>query len=306
MSARLWFRVEDVLPLAEHALACPTHRLTRAQVAAGEHNTPALILRRSGFKGELRSNGAPLWYTPHNGEQFAYGGSWRRLDAAAEPDEHLYLPLRHAGPDGRRLIDVLRAGRALGRTWVAIDTDAVPGCALGTQHVELFDHRADIAPPGARWRPVMVTSSVIDGRDYPALVADGYVAGGDDRLICRFHPRAVRQMAADLAGPWRAYMMPGECPLLRFDGTTVLLLEEEDVGAGIRLDVDDRYYPDRDGYYSIGAYRWPWHTSPVVAAMPARDRLRLHLTALSARLRERAPNHRRPRPAPAAHDDPPF
>ncbi|WP_019901941.1 hypothetical protein [Salinispora arenicola] len=82
MSTRLWFRVEDALPLAEHALACPTHRLTRAQLMAGEHNTPALALRRRGGEGELRSNGVPVWYTPHGAEQIAHGGSWRRVGAA--------------------------------------------------------------------------------------------------------------------------------------------------------------------------------------------------------------------------------
>ncbi len=306
MPTRLWFRVEDVLPLAEHALACPTHRLTRAQLAAGEHNTPALTLHRTGPEGQLRSNGVPVWHTPHGDEQAAYGGAWRpTASSVPEPDQHLYLPLRHAGPDGRRLIDILRAGRALDRPWLAINTDAGPGCALDTRHVELFDHRADIAPEGARWRPVMVTSSVIDGRDYPALVADGYVAGRDSRLICRFHQQTVRQMAADLAGPWRADMMPGECPLLRFDGTTALLLEEEDIGAAIRLDVDDRYYPDRDGYYSIGAYRWDWQTSPI-EGMPVRNRLRLYLSALSGRLRRITAAHRLPRQTSAAGDNPLF
>ncbi|TWG28178.1 hypothetical protein FHX75_111329 [Micromonospora palomenae] len=31
MSTRLWLRLEDVLPLAKHALVCPTHRLTGAR-----------------------------------------------------------------------------------------------------------------------------------------------------------------------------------------------------------------------------------------------------------------------------------
>ncbi|MEV4465114.1 hypothetical protein AB0J51_15985 [Micromonospora echinofusca] len=200
MSNRLWFRVEDVLPLAEHALACPTHRLTNAQVAAGEHNTPALTLRRAGSEGQLRSNGVPVWHTTHGAEQVAYGGSWRLVGARPEPDQHWYLPLRHADPDGRRLIDVLLAGRALDRNWLAIDTDTGPGCTLDARHVQLSDHRADIAPSHVRWRPVMVTSPKTGDRDYPALVADGYDAGENGYLICRFHPHTVRQMAADLAG----------------------------------------------------------------------------------------------------------
>ncbi|WP_240033272.1 hypothetical protein [Micromonospora globbae] len=306
MSNRLWFRVEDVLPLAEHALACPTHRLTRAQLAAGEHNTPALTLRRAGSEGQLRSNGVPVWHTPHGHEQVAHGGAWRPAGGSvSEPDQHLYLPLRHTDPDGRQLIDVLRAGRALDRNWLAIDTETWPGCTLDARHVQLLDHRADIAPPNARWRPVMVTSPKTGDGVYPALVADGYDTGEDGHLICRFHPHTVRQMATDLAGPWRAGTMPGEYPLLRFDGTTAVLLEETDLGDGTRLDVDDRCYPDRDGYYSIGAYRWLWHTSPT-DVMPMRDRLRLHLTALPGRLRGITATRRPPRQTPAAHDDPPF
>ncbi|MFG1892235.1 hypothetical protein ACGFIR_30765 [Micromonospora sp. NPDC049051] len=304
MSNRLWFRVEDVLPLAEHALACPTHRLTKAQVAAGEHNTPALTLRRAGSEGQLRSNGVPVWHTTHGAEQVAYGGSWRLVGARPEPDQHWYLPLRHAYPEGRGLIDVLRAGRALDRNWLAIDTDTGPGRSLDTRHVQLSDHRADIAPSHVRWRPVMVTSPKTGDGDYPALVADGYDAGEDGYLICRFHPHTVRQMAADLAGPWRAGTMPGEYPLLRFDGTTAVLLEETGVGDDIRVDVDDRCYPDRDGYYSIGAYRWLWHTSPT-DAMPTRYRIRLHLAALSGRLRATTATGRPSRQSPATHDDPP-
>ncbi|MFI7208485.1 hypothetical protein [Micromonospora aurantiaca (nom. illeg.)] len=305
MSTRLWFRVEDVLPLAEHALACATHRLTRAQLAAGEHNTPALTLSRAGSDGELRSNGVPVWYTTHGVEQVAYGGSWRRISASPEPDQHLYLPLRHPGPDGRRLIDLLRAGRSLDRNWIAIDTDAGPGCALDARHVELFDHRTETAPPGVRWRPAMVTSPKAADGEYPALVADGYDAGEDDHLICRFDPRTARRIVEDMSGPWRADTMPGEYPVLRFDGATVVLLEEIDVGDGTRLTVDDRCYPDRDGYYSLGAYHWLWHTAPTSLAdnsMPIRTRLRLQATALAGRFREITATRRRPpQQPPAAH-----
>ena len=48
MSARLGFRLDDVLPIAEHALACPTHRLT------GAGARPAPIRRRSRFPSKGR------------------------------------------------------------------------------------------------------------------------------------------------------------------------------------------------------------------------------------------------------------
>ncbi len=305
MSTRLWFRVEDVLPLAEHALACTTHRLTRAQLAAGEHNTPALTLARTGPLGALRSNGVPVWHTDQGEEQVAFAYSWRPATGShVEPEEHLYLPLGQAGPGGRRLIDLLRAGRDLDRNWIAVDTDTWPGPMLNATHVEVLDHRADIAPPGMRWRPAMVTSPQAADKSYPALVADGYTAG-EASLICRFDPHTARQIAADLTGSWRAGTMPGEYPLLRFDGTTAVLLEEHEIGGETRLDVDDRHHPDRDGYYSIGAYRWFWHAAGTTS-IPIRARLRLHLTTLAARFREVTATRRPSRQASAAPGEPPF
>ncbi|MCX5122000.1 hypothetical protein OG992_33085 [Micromonospora sp. NBC_00362] len=284
MSHQLWFRIEDVLPLAEHALACPSHRLTRAQVAAGEANGPALTLTRTGRVGVLRSNGVPTWHTLEGDEQAAVSTSWRATTARPRDTatEDLYVPLGQAPRGQRRLIDVLRAARDLHRPWLAITPER--GTPLGVAHVQVLDRREDIAPAGVRWRPVMVTSRQVAHRSYPALVAAGYTtdAGG---LICRFAPAAARLLAAESTGMWRLGTMPGEYPLARFDGETVVLLEERDTGDGEVLDVDDRCHPDRDGYYGIGAYRWSWHADPS-AAVPVRTRLRLHLGALAARTRE--------------------
>ncbi|MEO3780483.1 hypothetical protein ABGB16_27450 [Micromonospora sp. B11E3] len=305
MPMRLWFRVEDVLPLAEHALACPTHRLTRAQIAAGEVNGPALTLTRTGTRGVLRSNGVPAWHTPQGDEQVAFSASWLPATGSHdEPTEHLYLPLGPAGPSGRRLIDVLRAGGDLDRNWLAIDTDIWPGPTLDATHVQLLDHRAEITPPGVRWRPRMVTSPQANHGIYPALVADGYTTDCDG-LICRFDQRTARLIAADLTGPWRLGTMPGEYPLLRFDGATAVLLEEHDTGRETRLDVDDRCYPDRDGYYSIGAYRWFWQPADTTS-MLVRAWMRLHLASLVARSREITATSRQPQRAPAASEEPRF
>ncbi|MBM0255849.1 hypothetical protein [Micromonospora sp. 4G55] len=306
MSTRLWFRIEDVLPLAEHALACPTHRLTRAQLAAGERTGPALTLTHTGTRGVLRSNGVPVWHTAQGDEQRAHSTSWHPTAASEQEatQENLYLPLGQAGPRERRLIDVLRAGRDLERPWLAIEPGTWPGNTLDASCVQILDRREDIAPPDVRWRPVMVTSPQVAGRSYPALVADGYTtdAGG---LICRFDPATARRMAADLDGPWRRGTMPGEYPLLRLDGDTLVLLEERDTGADTLLDVDDRCYPDRDGFYSIGAHRWFWHAD-TTACMPVRVRLRLHLTAVAARTRGFGAARRLPRQATPAAAEPSF
>ncbi|MET7949058.1 hypothetical protein [Micromonospora sp. NPDC005324] len=306
--SRLWFRIEDVLPLAEHALASPTHRLTAGQIAAGELNGPALSLTRTGERAQIRSNGVPVWYTHDGDEQIAFSASWRRTPAAS-PDrervQHLYMPLGSSTAAERRLIDVLRGARHLERNWLAIDTPVWPGAALNTIHLQSFDYRIDIAPPDARWRPVMVTSRQVRNHSYPALVADG--CSTDARgLICRFDPTTARQMAEDLTGRWRMGSMPGEYPLLRFDGDIAALLEERDTGTGeIVLDLDERCHPDRDGYYSIGAHRWFW-TADTWTPTPRRARMRLHLAALTGRLRNRAATHLPTRQEPAAFDEPPF
>ncbi|MGQ5265227.1 hypothetical protein ACTWLT_31190 [Micromonospora sp. ZYX-F-536] len=299
MADRMWFRVEDVLPLAEHALACPTHRLTRAQVAAGARNGPALTLSRTGTSGVLLSNGIPAWHTAQGEEQAARSTSWYPVPASsAEVQESVYLSLGQPVSGQGRLIDVLRAGRALGSRWLAITADTSPGKALDVTCVRVLDRREDIAPPGVRWRPLMVTSPQVVDRSYPALAAVGCTtdAGG---LICRFDPGTARLIAADLDGLWRLGTMPGEYPLLRFDGDTLTLLEEHDTGDDTALDVDDRCYPDPDGYYSVGAYRWLWHTD-TTTPMPLRTRIRLSVTALAARTRESAAARRQPRQTPPA------
>lgn len=150
--------------------------------------------------------------------------------------------------------------------------------------MRVLDYRDDIAPPDTRWRPGWVTSPRIGDWGYPALVADGYTTSLDS-LICRFDARTAHRIAADLDGPWRSDSMPGEHPRLRFDGDTLVLLEEHDTGDQIRLDVVDRCHPDRDGYYSIGAHLWFWQDSESTR-LPARSRLRLGLTALTDRARQ--------------------
>ncbi|GAA4574313.1 hypothetical protein GCM10023176_41120 [Micromonospora coerulea] len=286
MSTRLWFRLEDVLPLAEHALACPTHRVTGAQGAAGGSNGPALTLTHTRTSGILRSKGVPVWRDAHGEQQTACSSSWHPT-APCTPTptvESAFLPLRHRGRDHRRLIDVLRAGRDLKHHWLVVRPRTRPGEVLGSDRLRVLDYRDDIAPTDTRWRPRLVTSPRIGDWGYPALVANGYTTSVGS-LICRFDARTAHRMAARLDGPWRSDSMPGEHPRLRFDGDTLVLLEEHDTGDQIRLDVVDRCHPDRDGYYSIGAHLWFWQDS-ASTRLPARSRLRLGLTALTGRARQ--------------------
>ena len=67
---RLWWSLDEVLPLAEHAMAVPGHQLTGAQVAAWAPTQPALIWTSTPADGLtpggdwLDSNGSPGWFDP--------------------------------------------------------------------------------------------------------------------------------------------------------------------------------------------------------------------------------------------------
>ena len=76
MRHRLWFRLEHVLPVAEHALACFEHRLTGAQAQARAASGPALIWTRTPADDQLTSNGVPLWYGPDGTAYAAEALTW--------------------------------------------------------------------------------------------------------------------------------------------------------------------------------------------------------------------------------------
>ncbi|MDG4834836.1 hypothetical protein O7627_36830 [Solwaraspora sp. WMMD1047] len=65
---RLCWHLEDVLPLAEHALDAPERRITRAQALAGSAPQPALIWESEPDNDWLGSNGVPLCTPPAPGE----------------------------------------------------------------------------------------------------------------------------------------------------------------------------------------------------------------------------------------------
>src|SRR4051794_7757753 len=77
MPHRLWFRLDDVLPLAEHAMACLAHRITEAQAAALTPSGPALIWTSTAALNVLTSNGAPPWYGERGPTPAAEAHPWR-------------------------------------------------------------------------------------------------------------------------------------------------------------------------------------------------------------------------------------
>ncbi|MFY1673959.1 hypothetical protein ACN27G_29070 [Plantactinospora sp. WMMB334] len=294
--SRFWFRLAEVLPIAEHALACPQHRITSAQAGAGDLLRPALLCTRIWGQETLRSNGVPVWYDRHQDAVHGAQAStwWHRATNRRGTDEqplpeHRILSLRQRHRGGRPpLITLLREGARRRAHWFAINTD--PALADRPERFELHGHRDDIVPADAHWQQAVVTAAAVaDGR-YPALVADGYSTRGDD-VLPRFDRRTVETMIADLdalhagTNP-HTDPMPGEYTVLRMHRGTVIVLWEHDGGSRTRLVEIDRVKPDPDGYYSIGAYHWPWTRTegPVNAARrrPSRGRRPLRRRADAA------------------------
>lgn len=74
---RLWWRLEDVLPLAEHAMACSTQARTAAQPRTLAPGGPALTWTSNGDLDLLTSNGMPSWHHPDGTAQHAVASAWQ-------------------------------------------------------------------------------------------------------------------------------------------------------------------------------------------------------------------------------------
>lgn len=268
MSTRLWFRLDDVLPLAEHAIACPTHRITGAHARADTTLGPALIWTGTAVLDVLTSNGVSLWYGERGTTHAAAAHTWRHLatgrygTAYSEGYDTAYLPL-HAGTGHRPLISMLRGARHSGRHWITLDIHPGDAHLITPGRVRVVEHRDQLIPTGADWAPATVTSSTVAGAGYPAVVADGYTSDAGWELP-RFDRAAVEQMAAGLdavhANPdRRSDPIPGEYPHLRLHDDVLTVTEEHDTGASSTYREVDRIPPDPDGRYPVGAYLWDWH-----------------------------------------------
>lgn len=285
MTDRLWFRLDDVLSLAEHTLDCTEHCFTRAQIAARGPHGPALILTDVGSHAVLTSNGmlgrideTDIGYTAYGGRisHTAHARIWRRAGQVADlaPRGRLaYLPLQHTIGAQLPLIDLLRYASWLSQHWISLRHGRASLLYSGS--VDPSDHRSDLAPAGTRWRRATVHLPACAPLRYPALIADGYTTADGD-VIPRFDRPTVAAMIADFAGVPRAGLLPGEYPVLRFDGDILVLLDETgrtrrtgrtraidavEESAATGLVEVDRCYPDRDGLYGVGAHLWPWQAT---------------------------------------------
>ena len=265
---RLWWRLDDVLPLAAHALAAPEHRITGQQALAKAATRPALIWDSEPSGDWIGSNGVPFWYDQDGSARRVQARTWRHtptgtLGTPGQPDRaagFLRLHRAHRDPTRQSLIHLLHHG-ADGGHWLALDPTALhPGTGF-----QLLDHREDIAPPDATWTPATVTADAVFELEYPALVADDYTALGG--VLARFDHPTVHQIAADLDRLWIGDM-PGEHPIITWDADTAVISFEADDGDITRRVDADRVYPDTAGRYSLGAYLWPWQTTTPHPAGP--------------------------------------
>ncbi|GAB3861850.1 hypothetical protein [Dactylosporangium cerinum] len=271
MHHRLWFRLDDVLPLAEHAMACPTHQLTDAQVRAGQPLRPALYWTGSPKLDILQSNGIPAWHGVRGTIHAAEAHTWRhtatgRYGAADIDGYHTgYLPL---GPvDGQpALIVALRDAVAADRHWMWVDIDPADAHLIDHRRVGFAEDRPELVPVGTIWTPAMVTCDAVAGAAYRALIPDGYTTDSG-YLLPRFDLATVVRLIADLDA-MHARRDRSSDPTLgrtptrrlfcgRF-GNVVLIGEELDDGTTTSSRRVDAARCDADQRYSVGAYTWPW------------------------------------------------
>ena len=280
---RLWFHLEEVLPIAEHAMACTNWRLI-IEPDGGPYVQPALIWESTGGRELLSSNGEPGWYDENGrihtaaarmAQYTAAGGGGAPAAAAAIRFLPLGLPDSAWGRrplkkisrclGGRRFPDTLiarlRQGAARNAHWLAVD----PGPGHNAERFWVVDHREGIVPDDAVWEPAYVTSPAVLSGQYPALIAQGYSAHGQGDVIARFDRPTVLRMITCLANVRArtnsdAVPLPGQVASLRFDRDALVVSWSYDDGEREVWGEIDRVHPDRDGFYAVGAYLWPWES----------------------------------------------
>ncbi|TQS42826.1 hypothetical protein [Cryptosporangium phraense] len=271
MSIRLWFRLDEVLPLAEHAAACFDHRAPIAPLPEQAGRRPALIWDGRGQIDQLYSNGLPGWYVPFGFPYTAAASTWQHANTgergtpagAGRDTAVLLLDVPGQQPP---LLERLRAARDSGVFWVALTT--ADGPVLGSDAVSFAEQRGDLAPPHAQWMPSTVRIDEPWTAAYPALTPIGYTTSNGD-TIPRFDRTTVERMVTDFAAahdnPDRnTDLMPGERPRLSFyePGVLVIAQETDDGTDTPRLRVTDILTPDADGLYAVGAHQWAWEQAP--------------------------------------------
>ncbi|MBG0568221.1 hypothetical protein [Actinoplanes aureus] len=266
MSHRLWFRLDEVVPLAEHAMHCLGH-----EPAAGAPDDlgpagPALIWTSTASLDLLTSTGLPTWYgrngTPHAAEAQAWRDPHGRYQTAGRDGyTTACLPLTSDSGIPGPVIHLLRSRVSRGKGWLTLDIDPADPHLMDAYRVHVVSDRDDLVLDGAVWRPGLVTCPQVADRTYWGLVADHTTNGGD--LIVRFTRGIVEQIADDLQARHAAAKPAGAAPPgpahpgLGFDGD-VLAVYRLDPGHVQPHRTTDHLTPDSDNRYPLGAYVWPW------------------------------------------------
>ncbi|XVV10900.1 hypothetical protein ACQP2X_39590 [Actinoplanes sp. CA-131856] len=259
-AGRLWFHLDEVLPLAVHAVSTPRHGLTTAGLLAGAPLLPVLVWQAEPDGDTLTSNGLPAWHDRDGREHAAHARRWQRSGADAGTtgsDRCGLLPLRGVPGAQFHLIDWLRQAHTRSAHWLSIAPNQHP--QISPDQVEVSEQRGDLYPPDATWVQAIVACVPLTGSGrYPALVADGYHSNHGGGLLARFDRATADQMMEHLrrARPKRG-SVPDAYPVLRFSGDRIeVYAEGVDGFPGLRR--YDVIGPDPDGRYPLGAHLWPW------------------------------------------------
>ncbi|WP_430788176.1 hypothetical protein [Actinoplanes sp. G11-F43] len=261
MSHRLWFRLDDVVPLAEHAMHCLSHEPATGIPTDLGPAGPALIWTSTASLDLLTSTGLPTWYGRNGTLHAAEAQAWRDPHGRYRPAGRdgyttAYLPLTSNSGTPGPVINLLRSSLDHGKGWLTLDIDPGDRHLMDAYRVHVVSDRDDLVPQNAVWRPGSVTCPQVGERIYWGLVADYTTTGGD--LIVRFTRHTVEQITDDLQAQHAAATPAGPArPGLGFDGD-VLIVYQLDPGHVWPRRTTDYLIPDHGDRYPLGAYVWPW------------------------------------------------
>jgi hypothetical protein len=259
-AGRLWYHLDEVLPLAVHAVSTPQHAITAAGLLAGAPLLPALIWQAEPDGDTLTSNGLPGWYGRDGREHAARARRWQRPAAdcgTTAAGRCGFLPLRGVPGTQFHVIDWLQQAHARGAHWLSISPGHRP--AISPDQFDVSEQRDDRYPPDATWVEATVACVPLTGSgSYPALIADGYHSNHSSGVLARFDRATVAQLMDDLrqARPDHGHL-PDAFPVLRWSGDRieVYAMNIDGLPGLHRYDVVG---PDPDGWYPLGAHLWPW------------------------------------------------
>jgi hypothetical protein len=254
-----WFRLDDVAPLAAHALGCELHTTTRAEALAGANNGPALIFSSTREAASLRSNGNPAWYDNTGREHVAYATAWWHAPTGRTSHIHLADYVHAFLPLTGQVTHLITTARKTGDSWISIHLDARDQHLISPYAIRTASGRDSVVPAGCRWRPAVVTCAETGSVDYPAQIPDGYTTTAGHALP-RFDRATIARIAADLEQLRAIDAMPGAYPILRLRGDDLTVLEETTYDGNWTWRQVDRLRPDAGGYFALGAYQWAWET----------------------------------------------